>query len=122
MKGNMSQIYPIPFLSLSKKIILVKIYLPIFFQVLTEFAHCKLDAIVATTTFAPGCKRCVFRLSPASKKSKIEPDTQVTSVPSSAHNTRDRSNSKTTNLSFKKVRAFVKKENLKSADYCVKLL
>ena len=56
MKSNLSQIYPIPFLSLSKKIVLVKIYLPIFFQVCTDLHTSKFDAIAAITRFALGCK------------------------------------------------------------------
>ncbi len=56
MKSNLSQIYPKPFLSLSKKIVLVKIYLQIFFLVCTDLHTSKFDAIAAITTFAPGCK------------------------------------------------------------------
>ncbi len=35
---------------------LVKIYLPIFFQVSTDLHTSKFDATVAIATFAPGCK------------------------------------------------------------------
>ncbi len=36
---------------------MVKLYLPIFFQVCTDLHNSKFDAIAAITTFAPGCKR-----------------------------------------------------------------
>ena len=56
MKAWFSQIYPIPFLSLKKEIVLVKIYFPFFSpkfeQNLPYSDYSKLDAIAAIATFA----------------------------------------------------------------------
>ncbi len=56
MKGNLNQIYPIPFLLLKKEILLMKVYLSIFFKFEPNFYTRKFIAIAAIATFTPGCK------------------------------------------------------------------
>ena len=56
MKGNLSQIYPIPLLSKKRNCIGENLFANLFFRFEQNLHNSKFVTIAAIATFAPGCK------------------------------------------------------------------